>query len=260
MPSPRPSRPRGAWLSRRRRRLPAGDRRALSEQALHLARRWRRVRHLRPRAREPARRLGLLGLYQGGVYSLPIAAQTGGAAAVVAYCPITDFEQWLEEPGRLRGNAGCFHLIRRHLPRQSGARNEQEFSELLARVSPLHQTERIRCPVLLTHGDRGRSAGVEQSRLLAARLESRVAKWSCSSCPAPDASSTSATASRASSRGVQHASGCNGSCSVGTPPAPPRVAARRQPRRSLPCLEGSANPSRLVRWRAGRHVIQPRDK
>lgn len=115
-------------------------------------------------------RIGLLGFSQGGVYSLSIAAQTGGATAVVAYYPVTDFEQWLEEPGRLRGKRWVFRLIRRHFYRQSGARNDEEFRELLARASPLRHAERIRCPVLLIHGDRDKSAGVEQSRRLAERL------------------------------------------------------------------------------------------
>jgi dienelactone hydrolase len=118
---------------------------------------------------DPAR-IGLLGFSQGGVYSLSIAAQTGNAAAVVAYYPVTDFEQWLEESASGPGRRWVFRLIRRHFFRQSGAKTDDEFRELLARASPLRQAEHIRCPVLLIHGDRDKSAGVEQSRRLAARL------------------------------------------------------------------------------------------
>ncbi|HXT20120.1 MAG TPA: alpha/beta fold hydrolase, partial [Thermoanaerobaculia bacterium] len=118
---------------------------------------------------DPAR-VGLLGFSQGGVYSLSIAAQTGGAAAVVAYYPVTDFEEWLEESGGLLGRRWVFRLIRHHFFRQSDAKSDEEFSELLARASPLRHAEQIRCPVLLIHGDRDKSAGVEQSRRLAARL------------------------------------------------------------------------------------------
>ncbi len=126
--------------------------------------------YVRARPRVDAQRIGLLGFSQGGVYSLSIAAETGGAAAVVAYYPVTDFEQWLAEPGRRRREQWVFRLIRRHFFKQSGARDEAEFSTLLARASPLRVAERIRAPVLLVHGDRDRSAGVVQSQRLAARL------------------------------------------------------------------------------------------
>jgi dienelactone hydrolase len=126
--------------------------------------------HVRTQPGVDADRVGLLGFSQGGVYSLSIAAETGGAAAVVAYYPVTDFEQWLEEPGRRRRERWVFRLIRRHFFEQSGARDEEEFRTLLARASPLRQAERIRAPVLLVHGDRDRSAGVQQSRRLEAKL------------------------------------------------------------------------------------------
>jgi dienelactone hydrolase len=119
---------------------------------------------------DPAR-IGLLGFSQGGVFSLVIAAETGQAAAVVAYYPVTDFEPWLAGPGRRRREQWVFRLIRRHFYRQSGASSEEEFRALLAHASPLRQAERIRAPVLLIHGDRDRSASVEESRRLARRLE-----------------------------------------------------------------------------------------
>jgi dienelactone hydrolase len=115
-------------------------------------------------------RLGFLGFSQGGVLSLVIAAHTGLGAAIVAYYPVTDFERWLGADGRRRRERWVFRLIRHHFYRQSGARNEEEFRALLARASPLRQAERIRAPVLLVHGDRDRSASVEESRRLAARL------------------------------------------------------------------------------------------
>ena len=126
---------------------------------------------VRTSPRVNADRIGLLGFSQGGVYSLSIAAQTGGAAAAVAYYPITDFDQWLQESGGMLGRRWMFRLIRRHLYKQSGVAGEPEFQALLARASPLRHADKIRCPVLLIHGDRDKSAGVEQSRRMAARLE-----------------------------------------------------------------------------------------
>jgi dipeptidyl aminopeptidase/acylaminoacyl peptidase len=128
---------------------------------------WDRV--VADAAVDPAR-VALLGFSQGGVYSLIVAAETGRAVAVVAYYPVTDFASWLEEPKGSRVEGWVFRRIRGHFYRQSGARTEEEFATLLARASPLRHAERIRAPVLLVHGTQDRSAGVEQSRRLAARL------------------------------------------------------------------------------------------
>ncbi|HEY3056112.1 MAG TPA: dienelactone hydrolase family protein [Thermoanaerobaculia bacterium] len=116
------------------------------------------------------RRIGLLGFSQGGVFSLLIAAYDGGAAAVVAYYPVTDFETWLEAPGGSRGRRFAFRFIRAGFRRASGARTNAELQTLLRRASPLRQVESIKAPVLLVHGDRDRSASVEESRRLARRL------------------------------------------------------------------------------------------
>jgi dienelactone hydrolase len=119
---------------------------------------------------DPAR-IGLLGFSQGGVYSLLIAAYTQQAAAVVAYYPVTDFEAWLREAaGEGRGRQFVFRLIRRHFMKQSGARDEADFAERLARASAMRQVEALRAPVLLIHGERDRSAGLNESVRLAERL------------------------------------------------------------------------------------------
>ena len=125
---------------------------------------------LRAHPRVDPERVGLVGFSQGGVFSLIIAAETGQAAAVVAYYPITDFEGWLHDLRRTRRERWVFRLIRRHFLRQSGAASPEEFRALLARASPLRQVERLHAPVLLVHGDRDRSASVEESRRLAAEL------------------------------------------------------------------------------------------
>ncbi|HEX9941605.1 MAG TPA: alpha/beta fold hydrolase [Thermoanaerobaculia bacterium] len=118
------------------------------------------------------RRIGLLGFSQGGVYSLLIAAYTQQAAAVVAYYPVTDFASWLEESaGEGRGRRFVFRLIRRHFRKQSGARDEADFEERLARASALRQAEALRAPVLLIHGERDRSAGLNESVRLTERLK-----------------------------------------------------------------------------------------
>ena len=115
-------------------------------------------------------RIGLLGFSQGGVFSLLIAAYDGGAAAVVAYYPVTDFERWLEAPGGGLGRRLVFGLIRIGFRRASGARTNEELQALLRRASPFWQAKSIRAPVLLVHGDRDASADIEESRRLARRL------------------------------------------------------------------------------------------
>jgi dienelactone hydrolase len=115
-------------------------------------------------------RIGLLGFSQGGVLSLLIAAYDGGAAAVVAYYPVTDFEGWLEAAGAGPGRRLVFRLIRIGFRRASGAHSDADLQVLLRRASPLWQARSIRAPVLLVHGDRDGSAGIEESRRLAQRL------------------------------------------------------------------------------------------
>lgn len=116
------------------------------------------------------RRIGLLGFSQGGVFSLLIAAYDGRAAAVVAYYPVTDFEHWLEADGAGFGRRVVFRFIKTGFRRASGARSDEELRTQLRRASPYWQAESITVPVLLVHGDRDGSAGVEESRRLAQRL------------------------------------------------------------------------------------------
>ncbi len=92
------------------------------------------------------RHIGLLGFSQGGVLSLLIAAYDGGADAVVAYYPVTDFESWLEAAGTGLGRRLVFRLIRAGFRRASGARSDAELQALLRRASPLRQVESIKSP------------------------------------------------------------------------------------------------------------------
>jgi dienelactone hydrolase len=128
------------------------------------------IERVRAHPEADPRRIGLLGFSQGGVFSLLIAAYDGGPAAVVAYYPVTDFETWLEAAGSGLGRRLVFGLIRIGFRRASGARSDLELRMLLRRASPLRQADSIKAPVLLVHGSRDGSAGVEESRRLANRL------------------------------------------------------------------------------------------
>lgn len=118
-------------------------------------------------------RIAALGYSQGGVYGLLIAAETRGLAAVIAYYPVTDFAAWLRETDRPVPQRWVFGLIARWMRRASGATSDEELDEILARASPITRVDRITCPVLLIHGDRDRSAPIDQSRRLAERLRAQ---------------------------------------------------------------------------------------
>lgn len=115
-------------------------------------------------------RLATLGFSQGGVFSLLIAAHAPEIRAVVAYYPVTDFIGWLYGPQTSPMRRLGFHFIRSYFRRQSGARDDEHFQRMLIEASPLRQAGQIRAPVLLIHGNCDRSAPLEESGRLAARL------------------------------------------------------------------------------------------
>ncbi len=125
---------------------------------------------LRADPRADPRRIGAMGYSQGGVYSLLIAEHTNDVSAVVAYYPVTDFERWLHEPEGSWPRRLVFRFMRFALRRRMGVRNDEEFRESLRRASPLRHAESIRAPVLLIHGERDRTASVEESKRLEMRL------------------------------------------------------------------------------------------
>lgn len=115
-------------------------------------------------------RIALLGFSQGGVFSLLIASRSHDVKAVVAYYPVTDFERWLDERHANPVRRLVFRLIRRHFFRQSGARDEAEFSAFMGRASAHRHADGIRAPVLLVHGTKDRTASPRESVLMAGRL------------------------------------------------------------------------------------------
>lgn len=112
-------------------------------------------------------RIGTMGYSQGGIFSLLIAANTGGVKAVVAYYPLADFNAWLDDPTRRGMEKLVFKLINRGFRRFSGTETEEEFRALMDNASPLEQVDRIDAPVLLIHGDRDTSASSNESEKLA---------------------------------------------------------------------------------------------
>lgn len=120
--------------------------------------------------RVDATRLATLGFSQGGVFSLLIAARVADLKAVVAYYPVTDFREWLDQPRPNPLRRFVYRMIRRHFRKQSEARDESEFDRFLREASPFQQAEPIRAPVLLIHGRDDTTAPLAESVRLADRL------------------------------------------------------------------------------------------
>ncbi len=115
-------------------------------------------------------RLATLGFSQGGVFSLLIAAHVADVKAVVAYYPVTDFREWLYRPQPNPFGRFVYRMIRRHFRKESGARDESEFQQILREASPFQKADLIRAPTLLIHGHDDTTAPLAESARLANRL------------------------------------------------------------------------------------------
>jgi dienelactone hydrolase len=127
--------------------------------------------HLREHPRVSAARIGLLGFSKGGMLSLLIAAQED-IKAVVAYYPLADFEGWLDVTRYPFPKSLLFRGIRRHFMKELGASTWEEALITLRSVSPIHHVEHIQAPVLLIHGEKDRTAPLEQAQHLCRSLQS----------------------------------------------------------------------------------------
>jgi len=117
-------------------------------------------------------RIAALGFSQGGIYSLLMAAHAPDVKAVVAYYPVTDFRAWFDTERDFISRQ-VFRVIEWHFRRESGAKSDAEFEEMLRLASPMTHVDSIRAPVLLVHGAEDTSAPVEESRRLERALKER---------------------------------------------------------------------------------------
>jgi dipeptidyl aminopeptidase/acylaminoacyl peptidase len=91
---------------------------------------------------------------------------------VVSYYPVTDLRMWLDAE-RPWARRMVFGVIEWHFRRESGARSEAEFEEILRLGSAMAYLDSIRAPVLLVHGADDTSAPPEESRRLERALRDR---------------------------------------------------------------------------------------
>jgi dienelactone hydrolase len=109
-------------------------------------------------------RVGLLGFSKGGLHSLLISATDPGVKAVVAYYPLTDFEEWLNPdryafPARLR-----IRHLRREVMKRQGASCWEEVLPAVRDASPINHVQTIHSPVLLVHGEKDRTVPLSQAQ------------------------------------------------------------------------------------------------
>jgi dienelactone hydrolase len=130
------------------------------------------LEHLKQHSRVNSERIGLLGFSKGGMLSLLIASQDTGIKAVIAYYPLADFEEWLDVRRYAFPKSILFRGIRWHFMRELEVPTWEEALSRLRVASPIHQVERIQAPVLLIHGEKDRTAPLEQVQRLCLRFQS----------------------------------------------------------------------------------------
>jgi len=128
---------------------------------------------VRVQPRVDAERIAALGFSQGGIFSLLMAAHAPDVRTVVAYYPVTDFRKWFDTERTDCGFRVAFQVIEWNFRRESGAKTDAEFEEMLRLASPMTYIDTLRAPILLIHGADDTSASVEESRRLERALHER---------------------------------------------------------------------------------------
>jgi dipeptidyl aminopeptidase/acylaminoacyl peptidase len=129
------------------------------------------IRHLKGHVRVDAGRIGLLGYSKGGMLSLLIASQDPSVKAVVAYYPLTDFEEWLDLSRYSFPKSLWFRGIRSYVLKELQVPTWEEALKTLRVASPIRQAERIQAPVLLIHGEKDLTAPLSQVQRLCRKMQ-----------------------------------------------------------------------------------------
>jgi len=122
------------------------------------------LKHLQSHPRVDPERIALLGYSKGAILSLQIASLAPGVKAVVAYYPLTDFEEWQRE-GQNRFWWRLFSwYFSWQMEKEAGTSNREELKKIFWGPSPINLVDKIQSPVLLVHGDKDRTFPVPQSQ------------------------------------------------------------------------------------------------
>lgn len=132
----------------------------------------RALRIVRAHPQVDAERIAALGFSQGGMFSLLMAAHAPGQLrAVIAYYPVADFNSWFDREKHNFIEDWIYAIMRRHFYKESGAADDGEFRQILARASPLNYVDKMDVPIYLVHGDGDNAAPVAESRKLYQALQ-----------------------------------------------------------------------------------------
>ena len=122
------------------------------------------LKHLQSHPRVDPKRIALLGYSKGAILSLQIASLTPSVRAVVAYYPMTDFEEWRQEgKNSLRWRLLSW-FFRREIEKEAGISNREELRKEFWGASPINLVDKIQSPVLLVHGEKDRTFPLDQSQ------------------------------------------------------------------------------------------------
>jgi len=122
------------------------------------------LKHLQSHPRVDPKRIALLGYSKGAILSLQITSLAPSIRAVVAYYPMTNFEEWRQE-GQNSFRWRLFSwFFRREIEREAGTSNREELRREFWGASPINLVDRIQSPVLLVHGEKDRTFPLRQSQ------------------------------------------------------------------------------------------------
>ncbi len=128
------------------------------------------LKHLQNHPRVNPERIALMGYSKGAILSLQIASLDPGLRAVVAYYPLSDFEEWRREGnhsfrGRFLSWYFKWKLRKETVPHPGNP--EKNWG-----TSPINLVGQVEAPVLLIHGEKDRTFPVTQSQRLCEKFHS----------------------------------------------------------------------------------------
>jgi len=122
------------------------------------------LKHLQSHPRVNPERIAFLGYSKGAILSLQIASLAPDIKAVIAYYPMTDFEEWRKETkDSLRWRLFSW-FFRWQMERETETSNREELSKEYWGPAPITLVGKIQSHVLLVHGEKDRTFPLRQSQ------------------------------------------------------------------------------------------------
>ncbi len=135
------------------------------------------LKHLQSHPRVDPARIALLGYSKGAILSLQIASLAPSVRAVVAYYPLTDFEEWRREVENSFRWRLLSWFFRWQMEKETGTKNRKDLSKEFWGPAPINLVDKIQSPVLLIHGEKDRTFPLRQSQVFCQAMH--LARKSC---------------------------------------------------------------------------------